>query len=244
MANRDKILEDIKTNQFDFYKSSDEIKELVLNDLEICLEFFKNDWRVISWNFEKLSDDIRNNKDFVLKFMKCNGINLQYVSDKLKRDIDVCLISALSTEGRSLKYADKSLFNDLLFLELAFKAIKGGIDQDAYSIIYSSSNLFRYSKFKLDIIFNYPKSFKFLCWLIALSTLIFGYSWFSVLLSRLNANVEGNDVILSYFAFIVCIGFVVPLIIGYLLNFITFNLIPKFVIGRRIKNEIREKGYF
>jgi hypothetical protein len=244
MLDRNKILEDIKTNQFNFFKSSNEIRELVLNDLEICFELFKNYPIILLLNFKEVSQDIRDNKDFVIKYLSLYGDDLDLISDRLKSDIDVCLVSALSTNGTSLKCVDKSLYNNVLFLKLSLKTVKFDIINspreyfDILEKIYKNSDLFRDTIIRLEILFKYHRLLKALILvLITTSSLFFSYKVFLKLYNV--SSLSDGDMLLLIF--IEGIGWVIPFMLFYFLNFILFGFIPWKIISRKIKFKFVEQ---
>jgi hypothetical protein len=239
MANRDKILEDIKTDQFDFYKSSDEIKELVLNDLEICLELLKV-YKLGPFEFENLHADIRDNKEFVLEYLSNDGYRFDSISDRLKSDRDVCLIAALSTNGGILSRVDKSLFKDVLFLKLSLKTIKTSIIEgdyyfDLWEIIYKNSDIFKKTIIRLEILFKYHRLLKILIWVSMGTTSL--YLAYKLIIEIYNGSKVAGNIL----AFTLEIGFIIPLLVVWFLNYILFCFIPWKIISRTINKEFREK---
>lgn len=238
MLDRNKIIEDIKSSQFDFYKSSNEIRELVLNDLEICYELLENHLSILMINFEELGQNIRDNKEFVLKYLTLNGYDFKLISDRLKSEIEVSLVAALSTNGYSLEYVDNSLYKNVLFLKLSFKTIKLELLNNPsgyfniWEKIYKNSDLFSDRVIRLEILFKYHRLLKALILvLVVTSSLFFAIAFIFKLLYN---PTEGDEFI---FGFILSIGWIIPILLVPVLNYILFGYIPWKIISRMIKDK-------
>eukprot|EP01080_Neovahlkampfia_damariscottae_P005756 gene5756-9577_t len=72
-------------------------------------------------------------KQSILKLVKINGWNLEFVSKKFQNDFDVVL-TAVNNEGRSLKFSSEKLKNNR-------KIVIEAIRNDPRSILYASLNL-------------------------------------------------------------------------------------------------------
>ncbi len=131
------------------------------NNKEIMLIVFKKDPDQIKYStlqFKNATQQLRNNKQFILKLVSIDGDTLDYASKHLKKDRQVVLAAikqyiyalrfadksfkkdretislAVTKEGRTLQFADDSLKNDK---QIVMAAIK----QDGYALKYASKAL-------------------------------------------------------------------------------------------------------
>lgn len=79
------------------------------------------------------SDELKNNKDFVLQAIKIYGLCFEYVSDKLKND-KVVALKAIEENSSNIKYISNELKRDK---EIILKAV----EKDADNIKYVSDEL-------------------------------------------------------------------------------------------------------
>ena len=109
------------------------------NDKEIVLTAVENG----NFNtFKYASDELKNDKDFVLQVLKISPYSFQYVSDKLKEDKAV-IKQALTLEGRNLQFLPENLRDDT---NLASMAVKQNVD----AFQYASKRLRANKDFVLD----------------------------------------------------------------------------------------------
>ena len=63
-------------------------------------------------SFEKIHDNLRNDREIALSIMSFNGSNLKYVNNTIKNDYEVVL-AAVKSNGKSLEYSSKELRNNI-----------------------------------------------------------------------------------------------------------------------------------
>ncbi len=91
---------------------------------------------------EYVSDNLKNDKEFVLEAVKSNGYALEYASDNLKNDKDFVL-EVVKQDVRALEYVPDNLKNDK---EFVLEAVKS----NGNALKYASDNLRNDKEFVLD----------------------------------------------------------------------------------------------
>ena len=102
------------------------ILKAVKNDIDTLLHIsddLKNDKEFmiacVKENVKSLlhiSDDLKNDKEFILTCIKENGLSLEYASDDLKNDIEIVLYAVLQ-DKLALKFASIELKNKIKIIE-------------------------------------------------------------------------------------------------------------------------------
>ena len=94
------------------------IKNLLITDVSIIDKFnLKKDY-AYSYIFNYVSDELKNNKEFIIPFIKLDGRVLKFLSDVFKDDISIASL-AINSEylpGAALKYVSDRLKNDKKFV--------------------------------------------------------------------------------------------------------------------------------
>ena len=95
-------------------KNKRKFKELMIenelrNDKEFVLKAVKQD----GWTLYHASKELKNDKEFVLEAVKQNGWALYYASKELRNDKEVVL-EAVKQNGQAFKYASEELINVIL----------------------------------------------------------------------------------------------------------------------------------
>lgn len=113
--NKDIILKVIENNSIDFILES--IPKEVFDDKEFLLTCFNKNPYLI-----RIFPELENNKDNVLKAVSLKVIPCLYktLSEDMKMDKDI-IVRALETDGRTLHYVPDELKNDKDILIAAFK---------------------------------------------------------------------------------------------------------------------------
>ena len=69
---------------------------------------------------EKLSKEIKTNKDFILELVAQNGLFLKYASEELQSDKEI-VVEAITNNGEALRYANEEFLESREFVLLAAK---------------------------------------------------------------------------------------------------------------------------
>ena len=112
--NKELLIDAVKQSQ-DFYQFENASSELKSDEKLILqlLEYVKSRQYLLNYTAE----NIKSNKEIVLKAVKINGWNLQYASEELKNDKEVVFV-AVSEYSSSIEYASEGVVNDLDFYEI------------------------------------------------------------------------------------------------------------------------------
>ena len=108
--------EDNKSNILKAVKNDIDTLLHISNDLKNDKEFMI---ACVKENVKSLlytSDDLKNDKEFILTCIKENGLSLEYASDDLKNDIEIVLYAVLQDE-LALKFASIELKNKIKIIE-------------------------------------------------------------------------------------------------------------------------------
>ena len=129
----------------------DELKKLV-DEKEQLLEAIGNDAHSAT-TLKFASEELRNDKDFVLKAIRRNGYALQYASDGLKGDKEF-ILKVMQINGLTLKYASERLNDDR---DVVLEAVKN----NGKSLAYSSVRLRDDREIVLEAVKNNGLALKF-----------------------------------------------------------------------------------
>jgi hypothetical protein len=125
-----------------FKKSSDQDCVEALHKLKVFEAISVLKWGGLSLKYD--SEDLRNDKDFILEAVKQNGWALEYASKDLRNN-KVVMLEAFKQNGWALKYASEDLRNDKDFILEAFK-------QNGWALKYASVYLRNDKDFILEAV--------------------------------------------------------------------------------------------
>ena len=86
--------------------------------IQLCIQKLKNTDCKSTNIMKSLSSYYKDDKSIVIELLKIDGKQLEYVSNRLKKDNEV-VYTAINNDSHSFIYADKILFNDKKFILLA-----------------------------------------------------------------------------------------------------------------------------
>lgn len=127
LQDKDVILEAIKNNP-DFLETLSSIGNSLCQNREFILELFES-WEkepnnLNNYAFRRIlnfvPDELRTDKEVVLKAIKINALNMEYASEELRADKEV-VSEAIKNNGSVLKYASEELQSNK---ELVLEAVK------------------------------------------------------------------------------------------------------------------------
>ena len=95
------------------------------------------DFRNHAYLFNELPEELRNDRDFVLKAVEANGAIYEYLSDELKKDEKIAIIS-INSYFESFRHLPDELFDNEGVVE---EAIKSGYEFGAVVLGYASDRL-------------------------------------------------------------------------------------------------------
>ncbi len=99
--------------------------------------YIDEDYRNCATLFEELPEELKSDRDFVLKAAEANGAIYEYLSDELKKDEEIA-ITAINSYFESYRYLPDELFDNERVVE---EAIKSGYEFGAGVLEYASDRL-------------------------------------------------------------------------------------------------------
>lgn len=87
----------------------------LLDDREIGLKSLNNYWYISCVTLDRFSERLKDDKEFVIRFVEHEGTNLQFASDRLKDDIDVARASYHCWNDDGIPFISDRLKNDMKF---------------------------------------------------------------------------------------------------------------------------------
>ena len=125
------------------FNQEDLLLDCTTNNLKI-LEAVKNNINVLL----NISDDLKNDKEFILTCIKKNGLALEFASNNLKNDIEIVLYAVLQDE-LALEFASDELKNKIKIIEkLSIPSLQCPYCENFYKS--SSTKSFHMKSCKLD----------------------------------------------------------------------------------------------
>jgi hypothetical protein len=134
--NKELLIDSVKQSQ-NFSPLENASSELKSDEKLILqlLDYVKSRQYILNYTAE----NIKSNKEIVLKAVKINGWNLQYASEELKNDKEV-VFEAVSEYSSSIEYASERIVNDLDFYEILTQIQGIDIRGLNYNILYFFEN--------------------------------------------------------------------------------------------------------
>ena len=112
------------------------LKNELTNDKTFMTSLFQNCKDRVSSFFFYTSDELKNNKDFIMSVLKpTNGEALKFASEELKNDKEIVL-AAMEQWWKTLEYASTELKNDKEFMLLVMKGRPHAFGFASYALMH------------------------------------------------------------------------------------------------------------